>query len=81
MKRIHVAGVLCAALMFAANATAQNSPSKFIIGGETARKIHDFTTINLATAERIAETCEGLDRKSTRLNSSHIQKSRMPSSA
>ena len=26
-------------------------------------------------------TVEGLDRKSTRLNSSHIQKSRMPSSA
>ena len=31
----------------------------------------------------VIETCEalGLDRKSTRLNSSHIQKSRMPSSA
>ena len=27
------------------------------------------------------ELAEGLDRKSTRLNSSHIQKSRMPSSA
>ena len=27
------------------------------------------------------EIDEGLDRKSTRLNSSHIQKSRMPSSA
>ena len=27
------------------------------------------------------ESIEGLDRKSTRLNSSHIQKSRMPSSA
>ena len=26
-------------------------------------------------------TGEGVDRKSTRLNSSHIQKSRMPSSA
>ena len=29
----------------------------------------------------IAAAYEGLDRKSTRLNSSHIQKSRMPSSA
>src|SRR5215470_5269777 len=60
MKRIHVAGLLWAALAFAATASAQNSPSQFVIGGETAKKIHDFTTINLATAERIAETCEGL---------------------
>src|SRR6266403_1863178 len=29
---------------------------------EAAKKIHDFTTINLATAERIAETCERLAR-------------------
>ena len=28
-----------------------------------------------------ARTIRGIDRKSTRLNSSHIQKSRMPSSA
>ena len=32
-------------------------------------------------AERFAEVADALDRKSTRLNSSHIQKSRMPSSA
>ena len=31
--------------------------------------------------ERLREERPGLDRKSTRLNSSHIQKSRMPSSA
>ena len=31
------------------------------------------------TIDKLSE--EGLDRKSTRLNSSHIQKSRMPSSA
>ena len=30
---------------------------------------------------RVATVAPGLDRKSTRLNSSHIQKSRMPSSA
>ena len=30
---------------------------------------------------RLAETPRAVDRKSTRLNSSHIQKSRMPSSA
>ena len=32
-------------------------------------------------AGTIAVECFGIDRKSTRLNSSHIQKSRMPSSA
>ena len=63
MKRIHVAGLLCAVLAFAATASAQNSPSQFVISGNTARRIHDFTTINLPTAERIAETCEGLARK------------------
>ena len=63
MKRTHVAGLLCVVLALAATASAQNSPSQFVITGETAKRIHDFTTINLATAERIAETCEGLARK------------------
>src|SRR5438445_13774666 len=63
MKRIHVAGLLCAVfLALSATASAQKS-SQFVIGGETARKIHDFSTINLATAERLAETCENLARK------------------
>src|SRR5689334_17873129 len=67
MKRFHVAAllrtilVLCAALAIAATASAQ-APSEFVIGGETAKKIHDYTTINLATAERLAETCERLAR-------------------
>ena len=60
MKRIQVAGLLCALLVFAVKASAQNSVSPFVIGGETAKKIHDFSTINLATAERIAQTCERL---------------------
>ena len=63
MKRIHIGGLLLAVLALATTAAAQNSPSQFVISGETARRIHDFTTINLATAERIAETCEGLARK------------------
>jgi uncharacterized protein GlcG (DUF336 family) len=63
MRRIHVAGLLCALLVFAAKVSAQNSVSQFVIGGETAKKIHDFSTINLATAERIAETCERLAAK------------------
>src|SRR5438128_7266156 len=63
MKRIYVAGLLWAALALTATASAQNLPSPFVISGETARRIHDFTTINLATAERIAETCERLASK------------------
>jgi len=37
---------------------AQNVPEQFVVSGKAAEKIQDFTTINLATAERIAETCE-----------------------
>jgi hypothetical protein len=57
------AGLLWIILAFTAAAFGQNLPSQFVISGETARKIHDFTTINLATAERIAETCERLAQK------------------
>ena len=42
------------------------------------------TVYGLGTVDGLNEaglTVHGLDRKSTRLNSSHIQKSRMPSSA
>ena len=63
MKRFHVAIVVVAILAFAVTASAQNSTSQFVIGGETAKKMHDFGTINLATAERIAEKCEDLARK------------------
>src|SRR2546425_8698450 len=63
MKRFHAAGVLWAVLAIAVTGSAQNAPSQFVISGETAKKIHDFTTINLATAERLAETCENLARK------------------
>src|SRR5216117_4299153 len=63
MKRFHVAALVFAVLALAATASAQSSTSQFVVGGETARKIHDFTTINLATAERIAETCERLASK------------------
>src|SRR5437899_5387017 len=63
MKRCRVAALVFAVLGLAATASAQSSTSQFIIGGETAKKIHDFGTINLATAERIAEKCEDLARK------------------
>ena len=39
-------------------ALAQNVPQQFVVSGKAAEKIGDFTTINLATAERIADTCE-----------------------
>ena len=44
--------------------------------------IHVFHTAYLPGVARLAKILYGIrDRKSTRLNSSHIQKSRMPSSA
>src|ERR1700674_2046495 len=39
-------------------ALAQNAPEQFVVSGKAAEKIQDFTTINLATAERIADACE-----------------------
>ena len=39
-------------------ALAQVVPEQFVVSGKTAEKIQDFTTINLATAERIADVCE-----------------------
>jgi uncharacterized protein GlcG (DUF336 family) len=59
MRRFHVAAMLCVLLALAVTASAQ-APSQFVIGGDAAKKIHDSTTINLATAERLAETCERL---------------------
>src|SRR6266849_5386560 len=39
-------------------ALAQNVTEQFVVSGKAAEKIQDFTTINLATAERIANVCE-----------------------
>jgi hypothetical protein len=39
-------------------ALAQNVPEQFVVSGKAAEKIQDFTTINLVTAERIADACE-----------------------
>jgi len=63
MKRIHGVLLLLAVLAFTATAAAQNVPAQFVITGDTAKRIHDYTTINFATAKRIAETCEDLARK------------------
>jgi len=48
------------ALVLGGVAFAQNVPEKFVVSGKAAEHIQDFTTINLATAQRIAETCEKL---------------------
>ena len=55
----------------------------FLIAGPC---VVESRELQLETAGRLKEICARLrlafiDRKSTRLNSSHIQKSRMPSSA
>jgi uncharacterized protein GlcG (DUF336 family) len=63
MKRVHFVGLLCVVLALAGTASAQDTLSKFVITGDTAKQIHDFSNINLATAERIVETCEGLAQK------------------
>ena len=39
-------------------AFAQNVPKKFVLSEKAAEKTHDFTTINPAMLERIAESCE-----------------------
>jgi len=37
---------------------AQEAPEQFVVSGKAAEQIQDFTTINLATAERLATACE-----------------------
>jgi uncharacterized protein GlcG (DUF336 family) len=39
-------------------AFAQSVPEQFVVSGKAAEQIQDFTTINLATAERMANSCE-----------------------
>jgi glc operon protein GlcG len=58
--RIVRLGLLAAAIALSGVACAQNVPAQFVVSGKAAEKIQDFTTINLATAQRIAETCERL---------------------
>jgi glc operon protein GlcG len=48
------------AVAFSATALAANVPARFVVTGKAAERIQDFTTINLATAERITEACENL---------------------
>src|SRR3984893_9709905 len=45
-------------IALASVALAQNVPEQFVVSRKAAEKIQDFGTINLATAQRIAEVCE-----------------------
>jgi uncharacterized protein GlcG (DUF336 family) len=46
------------ALVLAGCALGQNVPAQFVVTGPMAEKIQDFSTINLATAEKLATACE-----------------------
>ncbi|MBZ5697973.1 MAG: heme-binding protein [Acidobacteriia bacterium] len=50
-----------AAIALSGLALGQTVPERFVVSGKAAEKIQDFTTINLATAQRIAEACERMD--------------------
>jgi glc operon protein GlcG len=52
--------IVAAAVGLGSAALAQSVPAQFVVSGKAAEQIQDFTTINLATAERIAEACQRL---------------------
>jgi len=58
--RITAMALAALAVAFGTSLSAQNVPSQFVVSGKLAEQIQDFNTINLATAERIAEACEKL---------------------
>src|SRR5215470_9509606 len=60
VRIIAVALAVAGATLAETAVSAQNVPSQFVVSGKAAEQIQDFSTINLATAERIAETCEKL---------------------
>ncbi len=51
-------GLAIAGMLAAGVAQGQNVPEQYLVTGKAAEKIQDFHTINLATAERIADSCE-----------------------
>jgi uncharacterized protein GlcG (DUF336 family) len=73
--RLRVLGLALAgagAIALANGAAAQNVPAQFVVSGGAAQRIQDFGTINLATAQRIAETCERLAAERGLVNSIYI---------
>ncbi len=51
-------GLAVAGLLALGVAQAQSVPEQYVVTGKAAEKIQDYSTINAATAERIAESCE-----------------------
>jgi len=57
--RLRILGLAVAgAIAFGGVALAQNVPGQFVVSGKAAEQIQDFNTINLATAEHVADVCE-----------------------
>lgn len=58
MKLYILALAAAGSIAMSAVTFAQNVPPQFVVSGKAAEQIQDFSTINLATAERIADVCE-----------------------
>jgi glc operon protein GlcG len=58
LRIVNLRGTAIGAILLGGVVLAQNVPDQFVVSGKAAEKIQDFTTINLATAERIADACE-----------------------
>src|ERR1700733_7007958 len=58
LRIVRLGIVAVMAITLSSVAPAQTVPEQFVVSGKAAEKIQDFTTINLATAERIADACE-----------------------
>jgi uncharacterized protein GlcG (DUF336 family) len=57
--KVRILGLAVAgAIALGSAAFAQKVPEQFVVSGKAAEQIQDFTTINLAAAERIANACE-----------------------
>src|ERR1700688_2309401 len=57
--KLRIVGLAAAgAIALGGAVLAQNVPERFVVSGKAAEQIQDFTTINLATAERITDSCE-----------------------
>ena len=60
VRIIAIALAVAGATLAETAVSAQNVPSQFVVSGKAAEQIQDFSTISLATAERIVEACEKL---------------------
>src|SRR5882672_5506203 len=58
LRIVSLGSAAVVAIVLGGVALAQSVPEQFVVSGKAAEKIQDFTTINLATAERIANVCE-----------------------